>query len=548
VTITNGYAPFDTNRKAGGAIFCWFASPTITNCVCVGNHADRGGAIAILQSSSTVLDCVISDNFGAVHGGGIYTGTDIGAVPVLTEIVFWSNETSGKGGGIVFNACDAILTNCTFHENEASSGGTVWTLGDSQPLISNTIVSSSLGSRWIYCENGGSATLQCCDVYGNQGGDWVDCIAGQEGINGNMSVDPAFCAPDIGDLSLQSSSPCAPGNHPDGYDCGLIGALPIGCEPRFRILSITDVGNDQGRQVRVKWTKHPMDPSGPEMIVTHYSLWRRVDDYLLSGADHDVPGVGGYMTPPGDWDFIMTVPAYGESTYSAVCPTLCDSTIAQGDCWSVFFVRAGTEEPAVFYDTPPDSGQSVDNLCPAPPGNLRWELPDLLAWNESEAEDFDYFTVYGSETADFHQVEVIGYTIETSMDVSGTDYGYYHVTASDFSGNEGDPSTIEAEASSIPGEIDLPARFALRSIHPNPGKAPIRISFDLPRDAAMRLRVFDVTGRLVMSLVDGRRPAGRHVLAWRATDERGRPLAGGVYWVSLEAGDYATTRKLIVLE
>lgn len=45
----------------------------------------------------------------------------------------------------------------------------------------------------------------------------------------NFSADPMFCA--VQDYHLQSDSPCAPGNHPDGIDCGLIGPLPVGCAP-----------------------------------------------------------------------------------------------------------------------------------------------------------------------------------------------------------------------------------------------------------------------------------------------------------------------------
>jgi hypothetical protein len=50
-------------------------------------------------------------------------------------------------------------------------------------------------------------------------------------MNGNISMDPEYCGvDDSGNYFLQSDSPCAPGNHPDGRDCGLIGAKPVNCE------------------------------------------------------------------------------------------------------------------------------------------------------------------------------------------------------------------------------------------------------------------------------------------------------------------------------
>ena len=51
-------------------------------------------------------------------------------------------------------------------------------------------------------------------------------MEGMEGVDGNFSADPLFCAPDILDFMLQDTSPCAAENNPE---CGQIGAWPIGC-------------------------------------------------------------------------------------------------------------------------------------------------------------------------------------------------------------------------------------------------------------------------------------------------------------------------------
>ena len=74
-----------------------------------------------------------------------------------------------------------------------------------------------------------STTISCNNVYNNYiNYDSIDLM----GIDGNISVDPQFCAQYplfSGNFYLQSDSPCAPGNHPNGYSCGLIGRYPIGC-------------------------------------------------------------------------------------------------------------------------------------------------------------------------------------------------------------------------------------------------------------------------------------------------------------------------------
>jgi len=98
--------------------------------------------------------------------------------------------------------------------------------------------------------------------------------------------------------------------------------------------------------------------------VLHYEVLRRVD-----------PLPAGAATPAklDGWDFVAAVPAHGDNIYSVVVPTLADSTIAQGMHWSVFLVRAATATPLTFFDSPPDSGYSVDNLAPAPPSGLALE-------------------------------------------------------------------------------------------------------------------------------------------------------------------------------
>jgi hypothetical protein len=70
-----------------------------------------------------------------------------------------------------------------------------------------------------------------------------------------------------------------------------------------------------------------------------------------------------------DWDYLLTVPARGDSVYQTVVTTTCDST-AEGLCSNAFFVSAMTPDPLVFFDSAPDTGYSVDNLPPGAPQSL----------------------------------------------------------------------------------------------------------------------------------------------------------------------------------
>ena len=138
------------------------------------------------------------------------------------------------------------------------------------------------------------------------------------------------------------------------------------------VTSIKDVPNDQGRQIRVKWNRSCYDATGSPVTINQYGIYRRIDQEKSNNSVEkpEMSKMGSFdstrLYPPGDWDFITTVPARGEETYNTICPTLGDSTIAEGMYWSVFFVSAMTPDPLVYYDSPIDSGYSLDNIPPLP--------------------------------------------------------------------------------------------------------------------------------------------------------------------------------------
>ena len=85
---------------------------------------------------------------------------------------------------------------------------------------------------------------------------------------------------------------------------------------------------------------------------------------------------------------------------------------------------------------------------------------------------------------------------------------------------------------------EIPNSYALHSSIPNPFNPQTTISFDLPKQEAVRLAVYDVSGRLVDVLLDGDIAAqGRNEVVWRGRDMAGRVVSAGVYFYRLEAGN-----------
>lgn len=344
-------------------------------------------------------------------------------------------------------------------------------------------------------------------------------------------------------------------------------ALTYGVLVEGEILEVADIPNDQGKQVRVAWTRFGGDGVS-DNPVKNYGIWRRVDEPAagnsvnsatltnlnLSAAQIAGLDVGTALQLGNTkWDFVGSVPAATLDNYSAVVPTLFDSTIVGGLKWSVFMVSGHTEIPAVYAMTEPDSGYSIDNLAPAAPANVSGleRLNSIfLKWDASLDKDFNYFTIYRSTTSGFDpkSVEPLAQLTENSYQDSdvaiGTTY-YYRVSAFDFSGNE---SAYSSEFSLLVTSVEgsggeLPKEYALHQNYPNPFNPTTVINFDLKESGHTVVKVYNMLGEEVMTLVDGHLEAGPHRVMVSASD-----LNSGIYFYKIRVNGFTAVKKMIVMK
>ncbi|HUI65385.1 MAG TPA: FlgD immunoglobulin-like domain containing protein, partial [Bacteroidota bacterium] len=90
--------------------------------------------------------------------------------------------------------------------------------------------------------------------------------------------------------------------------------------------------------------------------------------------------------------------------------------------------------------------------------------------------------------------------------------------------------------------------------YPNPFNPSTRISYSLPQGGYVSLRVFNLLGQTVATLVDGFVGAGLHEIVWDGRDAGGRTVASGVYFYRVEVRgggggvDFSSMRKMILLK
>jgi hypothetical protein len=373
-----------------------------------------------------------------------------------------------------------------------------------------------------------------------------------------VTYEPAAAHADSGTLTVWAagSGVGSASIHLSGTGFELSGA-PI-------IHRVTDIAGDQGRQVRVAWYRSRYDAPGESLIVSEYSLWRRVDapaglasgvarptDDFSSGLPRKTAVINGEL-----WDFVVAVPAVQFREYAYVAPTLKNATYF-GLNSSVFRVAAHTSTGEFFFSTT-DSGSSYDDLFPAPPPSLEATPLDakvMLSWDASEAEDVREYRVYRSTSpglvpSPYSRIASLNKLVYLDSTVMADSTYYYLLTAVDSSWNEGAPSSVSGGVVILgAGEGQhLPHAFALHQNFPNPFNPGTEISYDLPIKSIVRLTVFNVLGEEIAVVAQGVEDAGFYRHSWLSQ------VGSGVYFARLEAAPtegpsnrFVSVRKMLLI-
>ncbi len=242
--------------------------------------------------------------------------------------------------------------------------------------------------------------------------------------------------------------------------------------------------------------------------------------------DHSAaPGVACFLTgncDPGD--------PYWENEVFGGCTTLvspvldlADAELAFLECWRWYAKTGNSYDDAFAIDVSSDGGQTW-----LPLAHIVSSRP---AWTRTVAE----------------LAAVVPLTTQTSVRFQACSLNQ--------------PGIVEAAVDDIrvlvfrdaltaaPDPIATPARFALQPAQPNPFNPSTRLTFTLPAAGAARLRVYDLGGRLVRTLVDeSSLAAGSHVATWDGRDDGGRAAAAGIYVGRLDANGQTASRRMVLVK
>jgi len=107
---------------------------------------------------------------------------------------------------------------------------------------------------------------------------------------------------------------------------------------------------------------------------------------------------------------------------------------------------------------------------------------------------------------------------------------------------------IPASPTSAGDESDMPAEFELAQNYPNPFNPSTVISFTIPQEVYVTVKIYDMLGREVNTIVSDFRKAGIHRVQWNGDNYTGNTVSAGTYLYRITAGEFVETRKMIFLK
>jgi hypothetical protein len=107
---------------------------------------------------------------------------------------------------------------------------------------------------------------------------------------------------------------------------------------------------------------------------------------------------------------------------------------------------------------------------------------------------------------------------------------------------------LDARLGDFASEAGTPLVFRLVGNTPNPFNPVTKVAYHVPRESEVTIRVYDVSGRLVRTLVEGVVEPGRHVAVWDGLNEGGAATGSGVYFCTMEAPDFHESTKMTLLK
>ncbi|MCK5597231.1 MAG: T9SS type A sorting domain-containing protein, partial [Candidatus Eisenbacteria sp.] len=168
-------------------------------------------------------------------------------------------------------------------------------------------------------------------------------------------------------------------------------------------------------------------------------------------------------------------------------------------------------------------------------------MADMFFWSNATSHSVQVdAAVLGTDMTIGGSGDVVLFSFQVLDETYAVDF-----TSAELRGASNEDLTAELEGLSSEG---VPVAFKLVQNSPNPFNPVTKVAYHVPRKSEVTIRVYDVSGRVVTTLVDGVVEAGRHAAVWNGRNDAGESVGSGIYFCTMEAPDFHDSRKMTLLK
>ncbi len=491
-------------------VYCNYAAPTIENCTFLYN----GYALYLYNASPSVETNSVTDDVVYLNTSNAY----------LYDNYF--TNSSGSYCLEMYNSSPDLF------QNTISGAVTIAVLANngSLPFFGDT---ASLGYNYLY----------------NNNGDWTLAAANNSNpvLGKGPDTGPYVCGNNSIISGPQNNAHAAVGNNSeiDAMYCywGQYPAPSLGDDISTDFALSSDPGGGSSL-AKALWTDSYSDNNDPIVCTTHTkadSLWNvGIDLYRSKNLQGAIPVfktvIQKYPASPQARKSLFKLLWIGKELGNLDMCNLWEEMIAN---------TPDTEIKAVMKDRLVGSYRKARRFQDA----LDLSLQIKKQYPDTEHEYtalFDLFNLYQKDLNDLASAR----SVLEELKQKYPDCELTLIAQFDF-GEDVEGALAKNPAFPITKDIvsnTIPADFNLGHNYPNPFNPTTVIPFDLPEKAHVTLMVYDITGREVVTLVDGEQTAGYRTVQWNGKDRTGMPVPNGVYIYTLKANSFNKSAKMILLK
>ncbi len=214
---------------------------------------------------------------------------------------------------------------------------------------------------------------------------------------------------------------------------------------------------------------------------------------------------------------------------------------------TAYFYTDAYAEPPVNFST----------ISPVPDAQMSSTIVNFKWFSTIDPDPNDIISYRIAYSTDWSDTSTYVYTAEiedTTMSLLlDNNLQYYWVAQAidkdNFvvSSNYNTPNTFIIGTLSTEEEL-IPDEFALHQNYPNPFNPTTNISYDLPKNEHVSIVIYDVMGRNIRSLINEKKSAGYYRVYWDAKNDIGEPVSAGMYIYTIEAGEFRSVKKMVLLK